>query len=65
MTDDQIEQLATALASVDRPGLVRILRSLPCRFEVDFTDEFLGSISLEQLRHIILAARLRVEAAAG
>jgi hypothetical protein len=34
------------------------LHRLRCRFQLDFTDDFLESVSLERLRHIALAASL-------
>ena len=52
------EYLAKHLATMDRGDLIRLLRALHCKFALDFTDEFLGSISKERLRHIALAASL-------
>jgi len=53
------EKLAENLAAMNRRRLIQTLRSLECSFELDFTDEFLRSISIERLRHITLAAALR------
>lgn len=41
-----------------REELTRHLQRLHCEFDLDFTDEFLDSLSLERLRHIVLAAML-------
>jgi hypothetical protein len=50
---------------MDRSQLVQTLRDLKCPFEVDFSDEFLQSISIERLRHILMAATLHVINADG
>ncbi|MHC4562652.1 MAG: hypothetical protein ACYS8X_07770 [Planctomycetota bacterium] len=41
---------------MDRRQLSDLLASLRCEFELDFTPEFLGTISIERLQHIVLAA---------
>lgn len=61
MQGQQVEALISRIASLDRPGLVRFLRGLDVDFAIDFTDEFLDSISLERLRHIVLAASLHTK----
>ncbi len=53
------EQLAGELAVMDRQNLIGMLSSLDCGFQFDFTKEFLDSVSLERLRHIVLAASLQ------
>lgn len=56
MAKGQIKLSADRIAAMNRRGLVRFLRGLDCGFEMDFTDEFLKSLSLGRLRHIVLAA---------
>jgi len=46
------------ITTMNRAGLIRMLRRLDCDFELDFTDEFLADISLPRLRHIVLSASL-------
>jgi hypothetical protein len=58
MSPQNRSALATRLAAMSRAELVRILRGMHCTFQLDFTDEFLRTVSLERLRHIILAASL-------
>ena len=58
MQDQRIDTLVTTIETLDRPGLVKMLRNLDCDFAMDFTDEFLGTISLDRLKHIVLAAGL-------
>ena len=47
------------MAGMDRDELIRTLQGIRCPFKMDFTKEFLNSISLERLQHIVLAASLR------
>jgi len=48
--------LATSLASQGRDELIRRIHTFKGRFKLDFTDDYLNSISVDKLRHIILAA---------
>jgi hypothetical protein len=48
--------LADRIREMDRRQLSDLLASLRCEFELDFTPEFLGTISIERLKHIVLAA---------
>ncbi|HUT57438.1 MAG TPA: hypothetical protein VNA25_06265 [Phycisphaerae bacterium] len=61
------KDIAASLAGMSRSQLTRTLGQLDCPFTLDFTDEYLKSISLERLRHIVLAAWLhaRATSAAG
>ena len=52
------EKLSTNLAGLSRSQLKRKLLSLKTRFPLDFTEEFLDSLSSDKLRHILLAALL-------
>ena len=52
------EKLATNLAGMSRSQLKRKLLSIKTRFPLDFTEEFLNSLSSDRLRHILLAAQL-------
>lgn len=51
-------ELAQHLAGMDRREVVALLRHTACPFDLDFTDEFLTSLSLDQLRHLVMAAKL-------
>ena len=53
-----VEYLAEKIAVMGRDGLVEILRALDCSFSIDFTDEYLKNLSLDRLRHLVLAACL-------
>ncbi len=43
---------------MDREGLIETLRRMRCEFPMDFTDDYLASLSIERLKHIVLAASL-------
>jgi len=58
MTGRDREELASRIAAADRRSLIRMLKQMQCGFAMDFTDEYLDSISLERLRHIVMAAGL-------
>jgi hypothetical protein len=58
------EGLILAIAEMDRQHLVEMLRSMQCGFSIDFSDEFLASMSLERLRHVTLAAAMHSRSAA-
>jgi len=59
MPRTRAEELAGRIAEMDRSDLIALLRTIKCPFRMDFTDEFLSAVSLERLRHIVLAACLR------
>ena len=58
MPQKTADQLAIELAQMDRKGLIDALRKVQCNFELDFSEDFLNSVSIERLRHITLAAHL-------
>jgi hypothetical protein len=51
-----LEQAATSIASLGRNELKRRIRSFRGRFRLDFTEDYLNKISIDRLRHILLAA---------
>ncbi|MCY2928297.1 MAG: hypothetical protein NTV86_02145 [Planctomycetota bacterium] len=59
MSQTEIEKLVTDLAAMGRKDLIDRLHAVPCGFPLDFTEEFLASVSLHRLRHIVLAACLQ------
>jgi len=50
------EQTATSLAALGRDELKRRIRSFRGRFKLDFTEDYLNALSVDRLRHILLAA---------
>ena len=64
MESGRTDSLAAKLATMDREGLICILRTMRCTFPLDFTEEFLQTVGVERLRHIVLAAAVREQKAA-
>ena len=52
------EHSATSIAALSRTQLKRRIKSFRGRFKLDFTDDYLDTISLDRLRHILMAALL-------
>jgi len=52
------EQWVQQIATMDRDALMRLLDQMDCGFKLDFTEEFLRQMSVERLRHVVLAASL-------
>ena len=52
------EKQATSIAILGRNELTKRIRNFRGRFKLDFTDEYLNKLSVERLRHILLAALL-------
>jgi hypothetical protein len=55
------EQTATSIASLDRSELKRRIRNFKGRFKLDFTEDYLDNLSVDRLRHILLAALINAQ----
>ncbi len=55
MVGKEFQSLTDRIAEMDRPSLIEALRGLECDFKMDFDEEFLTEVSIERLRHILLA----------
>ena len=55
------EQTATLLAALDRNELKKRIKSFRGRFKLDFTENYLDDLSVDRLRHILLAALINVK----
>lgn len=53
---DERESNIVKIAVMGRQELIQKLLAMRCGFPIDFSREFLESISLEHLRHIVLDA---------
>lgn len=58
---EQIEELMSLVAAMDRPTLVRLIAEHQGSFPLDFTPQFLSTIDLERLRHIFVAVCLQCQ----
>ena len=50
------EKLPDRIAQMKRSDLIELLGQLECTFTLDFTPEYLESVSVPQLQHIVAAA---------
>lgn len=50
------EAQATSIAALGRSELERRIRNFKGRFKLDFTEDYLNKLSVDRLRHILLAA---------
>ena len=57
----QVEELICVVSGMDRPALVRQFRAYRSTFPLDFTPEFLETVSLDRLRHIFVALCLQCQ----
>jgi len=63
MPAQSTEDIISRILVMTRPQLVRLLRDTPRELKIDFSDEYLNSLSLERLRHVALAVCLHSHAA--
>jgi len=54
----RLDHLTVSIASLSKAEIKRKLKSFKGKFKLDFTEEYLNKLSLERLRHILLAAML-------
>jgi len=52
---------STSIAALGRDELKRRIRNFRGRFRLDFTEDYLNNISVDRLRHILLAALINVK----
>jgi hypothetical protein len=57
----KFEQTATSIAALGRNELKRRIRSFRGRFKLDFTEDYLNALSVDRLRHILLAALINAK----
>ena len=58
MDTEEAEDLVCRVAAMGQEELIALLESMRCPFELDFTEEYLASLTLDRLRHVVLAAAL-------
>ena len=51
-----LEREATSIAVLGRNELKRRIKNFHGRFKLDFTEDYLSKLSVDRLRHILLAA---------
>jgi hypothetical protein len=55
------EREATSIAALGRNELKRRIRNFRGRFRLDFTEDYLNHLSVDRLRHILLAALINAK----
>ncbi|MFB0524849.1 MAG: hypothetical protein ACETVZ_04870 [Phycisphaerae bacterium] len=60
-SSEYFEQTATSIAVLGRNELTRRIKRFRGRFKLDFTDDYLNSLSVDRLRHILLAALINAK----
>ncbi len=61
-SEQYLEQTATSIASLGRDELKRRITNFRGRFRFDFTEDYLNNLSVDRLRHILLAALINAKA---
>ncbi len=56
-----VERQVTSVAVLGRDELKRRIRDFRGRFKLDFTEDYLNKISVDRLRHILLAALINTK----
>jgi len=58
---EYFEQTATSIASLGRNELKRRIKNFRGRFKLDFTEDYLNELTVDRLRHILLAALINAK----
>lgn len=53
---EYFEQAAVSIAELGRDELKQRIKNFSGRFKLDFTDDYLNALTVDRLRHILLAA---------
>ena len=59
---DYYDRTVTSIAALGKNELKRQIRGFRGRFKLDFTEHYLDSVSVDRLRHILLAALVNARA---
>ena len=57
---DSFEEMSSSISSLSKSEVKRRLVTLKSRLNLDFTDNYLETIGLDKLRHILFAAMVTV-----
>ena len=55
------ERTATSVAALGRAQLKRRIRNFRGGFKLDFTEDYLNRLSVDRLRHILMAALINAK----
>jgi len=59
---EYFEQTSTSITALGRDELKRRIKNFRGRFKLDFTEDYLNSLSVDRLRHVLLAALINAKA---
>jgi hypothetical protein len=59
LAGEQVEELICLVAAMDRESVINSIKVFEASFPLDFSDEFLSEIPLDQLRHVFVALCLQ------
>ncbi len=57
-TGTYFDKQATSIAALGKNELTSRIKNFRGRFKLDFTEEYLNKLSVDRLRHILLAAMI-------
>ncbi len=58
---EYFEEAATSITALGKDELKRRIKNFKGRFKLDFTEDYLNNISIDRLRHILLAALINTK----
>ena len=58
---ESFEQTATSIAALGRNELTKRIRNFRGRFKLDFSDDYLKGLTVDRLKHILLAASIHAK----
>ena len=61
MATAYFDREATTIAALGRNELKRRIKNFHGRFKLDFTEDYLNRLSVDRLRHILLAASINAK----
>jgi len=61
LSGQYVERQVTSVAALGRDELTRRIRNFRGRFKLDFTEDYLNKISVDRLRHILLAVLINAK----
>ena len=61
VSKEYFEETATSIAVLGRGELTRRIKNFRGRFKLDFTEDYLNTLSVDRLRHILLAALINAK----
>ncbi len=53
---EYFEQTATSLTALNRNELKKQIKNFKGRFRLDFSEDYLNGLTVDRLRHVLLAA---------